>query len=72
MIPAFSPDLRSGSFGGGMRWTFRVSAALVAAFLASLILRKTGSHFAPVDGWGVALFELAMGAFCVRRYFDRS
>ena len=45
-----------------MRWTFRVSAALVVAFLASLILRTTGSHYAPVDGWGVALFELAMGA----------
>ena len=55
-----------------MRWTFRVSAALDGAFLVSLILRKTGSSYVLVDGWGVALFELAMGAFCMRRYFDRS
>jgi PAS domain S-box-containing protein len=55
-----------------VRWAFYVSSALVVAFLVSLIVRSTGSYFTPVDGWGVDLFELTMGAICVRRYFDKS
>ncbi len=51
---------------------FLVSSALVIAFLASLIIRPVGSYSLPVDGWGVSLFELAMGGLCVSRYFDRS
>ena len=65
-------DLGGRVSGGGMRWTFRVSATVVVAYLASLILRQTGAHYAPVDGWGVAAFEVAMGVLCLGRYFDRS
>ena len=55
-----------------MRWTFAASSAMVVAFLVSLILRRAGSHYTPVDGWGVDLFELSMGALCLSRYFSRS
>ena len=48
------------------------SAALVVAFLISLVVRQTGSDYTPLDGWGVDLFELSMGALCIARYFDRS
>jgi len=50
-----------------VRWTFYIASALVAALLVSLIVRRTGSHDTPVDGWGVDLFELSMGAMCIRR-----
>src|SRR5580658_7487906 len=59
-------------FDRRMRWTFSVSAAVAVAFLVSLILRRAGSYYTPVDGWGVDLFELAMCALCIRRYFDSS
>ncbi len=55
-----------------VRWMFWVSSALVVAYLVSVILRGVGSYFAPVDGWGIDLFELSMGALCLRRYFDAS
>ena len=55
-----------------MRWTFGVGATLVLAFLISLIVRRNGAYYMPVDGWGVDLFEVSMGALCVRRYFDWS
>ena len=46
--------------------------ALVVAFLVSLLVRKTGSYSTPVDGWGVAMFELTMGNICLARYFEGS
>jgi two-component system sensor histidine kinase/response regulator len=52
--------------------TFAVAAAILAAFLISLVVRRAGSYFTPVDGWGIDLFELAMGAMCVARYYDKS
>ncbi len=55
-----------------IRSTFYVGSALVVAFLVSLIVRHTGSYFTPIDGWGVDLFELSMGALCIHRYFDIS
>ena len=55
-----------------VRTAFWVASALVVAFLVSLVVRETGSYYLPVDGWGVDLFELSMGALCVLRYFDRS
>jgi PAS domain S-box-containing protein len=55
-----------------VRWIFGVSATLVAAFLISLIVRRTGSYYTPIDGWGVDLFELLIGALCLRRYFESS
>ncbi|HYA68691.1 MAG TPA: response regulator, partial [Acidimicrobiales bacterium] len=55
-----------------VRWSFGVASALVVAYFVSLVARSTGSYYAPVDGWGVSCFELAMGALCIRRYFDRT
>jgi len=53
-------------------WTFWAASGLVIAFLVSLVLRRAGSYYAPIDGWGVDLFELSMGALCVSRYFEAS
>ncbi len=55
-----------------VRWMAGVSAALVVAFVVSVIVRPVGSYYTPVDGWGVDLFELTMGAVCIWRYFDLS
>jgi len=55
-----------------VRWTFGAFAALVVAFLFSLVFRKAGSYYRPVDGWGVDVFELSMGVMCIRRYFETS
>jgi len=57
---------------GSVRWAFRIASTMVLAFLVSLILRRTGSYFAPIDGWGVDLFELGMGTMCIRRYLEPS
>jgi signal transduction histidine kinase/DNA-binding response OmpR family regulator/HPt (histidine-containing phosphotransfer) domain-containing protein len=53
-----------------VRRVFVLAAALVGAFLISLLVRRNGSYSTLVDGWGIDLFELSMGALCVRRYFD--
>ena len=55
-----------------VRWTLGIAAALVVAFFISLLVRRTGSYSAPVDGWGVAMFELTMGNICLARYFESS
>ena len=52
------------------RATLWLGAVLVVAFAAFLIVRPTGSYNTPLDGWGVAAFELAMGGTCIARYFD--
>ncbi len=57
---------------GRLRWTFAAAAGLLIAFLASLVLRRAGSYYVPVDGWGVDLFEVSMGALCMSRYFEAS
>lgn len=54
------------------RWLFVSLSAFVAIFLASLIVRRTGSYNTVVDGWGVDAFELSMGGICLHRYFERS
>ncbi|MGA2306745.1 MAG: response regulator [Acidimicrobiales bacterium] len=54
-----------------VRGVFLLASALVGAFLISLLLRRSGSYFTPLDGWGVDLFELSMGTLCVLRYFDK-
>jgi signal transduction histidine kinase/DNA-binding response OmpR family regulator/HPt (histidine-containing phosphotransfer) domain-containing protein len=53
------------------RGVFGLATALVVAFFISLLVRRTGSYSTPLDGWGVDLFELSMGALCVLRYYDR-
>ena len=67
-----SSDIGGHTIDARMRNAFGLSAALVAAFLVSLIVRKTGSYWTPLDGWGVDLFELSMGGFCLYRYFEPS
>jgi signal transduction histidine kinase/DNA-binding response OmpR family regulator len=54
-----------------VRRVFLLGSALVVAFLISLLVRPNGSYSTLVDGWGVDLFELSMGALCVLRYFDK-
>ncbi len=55
-----------------IRWVVGVAGALVVAFAVSVIVRPVGSYSSLVDGWGVDLFELAMGAVCLWRYLDLS
>ena len=71
-MTAFVSDLAPDAVDQRVRWTFRVSSVMVVAYLVSLILRRSGSYYTPVDGWGVDLFELGMGVLCIRRYFDRT
>jgi two-component system, sensor histidine kinase and response regulator len=56
----------------GVRRTMVLAAVGLAAFLVFLVVRPAGSDFAPVDDWGVDLFELTMGALCIARYFAPS
>src|SRR5579862_157958 len=58
--------------GRRVRWVFAVGCTLLLAFLVTLLVRQVGSYSSALDGWGVDLFELSMGALCVARYFDRS
>jgi two-component system, sensor histidine kinase and response regulator len=51
---------------------FYIATAVLVAFVISLIVRRSGSYYTPVDGWGVDLFELAMGGMVVARYYDKS
>ena len=71
-MTALLPDSGRHEVHDRVRWTFCVSAAMVVAFLIFLIVRRTGSDYTPVDGWGVDLFEMAMGALCIGRYVDKS
>jgi two-component system, sensor histidine kinase and response regulator len=71
-VAAFSSDLGVGSIGKRVRGAFVVSSAIALAFLISLIVRSAGSYYTPVDGWGVDVFELLMGAICIGRYFEKS
>jgi two-component system sensor histidine kinase/response regulator len=57
---------------GRARRVLWLSAALVVAFIVSLVVRAAGADYAPVDDWGVDVFELAMGGLCIWRYADRS
>jgi two-component system, sensor histidine kinase and response regulator len=51
-----------------VRWLFVGCSSLVIAFLVSLIVRRAGSYYGPVDGWAVSLFEFLMGGVCIARY----
>ncbi len=71
-MTAFSSDPGGDVVDGRLRWTFRAASVLVVCYLVSLVLSRAGSYYAPVDGWGVDLFELSMGALCTGRYFEAS
>ncbi len=55
-----------------LRWVFGIAARCVVALVVSLVVRPIGSYVTPVDGWGVDVLELTMGALCVARYFEPS
>ena len=55
-----------------IRWCLGVGAALVLAYIVSLIVRTAGSNSTAVDGWGVVLLEFTMGILCITRYFEGS
>lgn len=44
---------------------YGVMGALLAAYVAVLVLRPVGQESTLVDGWGVDVFELAASALCV-------
>jgi PAS domain S-box-containing protein len=55
-----------------VRRTLQCGFILVAAYLISLVVRSSGSYWAPIDGWGVDAFEIVVGALCFSRFFDRN
>jgi methyl-accepting chemotaxis protein len=61
-------QLEDSPVGGGVRWAHYCAALLVTAYFVSVAVRRPGSYFAPIDGWGVDLFEVALGALCILRY----
>ncbi|HEY5049255.1 MAG TPA: methyl-accepting chemotaxis protein, partial [Acidothermaceae bacterium] len=52
----------------GVRWAHYCAAFLVTAYFVSVAVRRVGSHDAPIDGWGVDLFEVSVGVLCMLRY----
>jgi hypothetical protein len=62
------PEMTAWRYGtivgwtAGLRWPFGASSGLILAFIALLLVRRAGTYSTPVDGWGVDLFELSMGA----------
>jgi methyl-accepting chemotaxis protein len=56
----------------GVRWAHYAAALLVSAYFVSVALRHVGSYIAPIDGWGVDLFEVAVGVLCMLRYWHGS
>ncbi len=55
-----------------LRWIFGIAAVLAAALIVSLAVRPVGSYVDLIDGWGVAAFELSMGALCIARFYEAS
>ena len=56
----------------GVRWAHCFATFLVAAYFVSVALRHVGSYNAPIDGWGVDLFEVSVGVLCMSRYWHGS
>jgi methyl-accepting chemotaxis protein len=56
----------------GVRWAHYAAALLIAAYFVSVALRHVGSYNAPIDGWGVDLFEISVGVLCMYRYWHGS
>ena len=56
----------------GVRWAHYFATFLVAAYFVSVALRHVGSYNAPIDGWGVDVFEVSVGALCMFRYWHGS
>ena len=56
----------------GVRWTYYGAAFLVTAYFVSVALRRVGAYYAPIDGWGVDVFEVSVGVLCMLRYWHGS
>jgi PAS domain S-box-containing protein len=72
-------DVVGGAEGWGphrvpsrVRWALGIAALLVVALFVSLVVRRTGSYYTPLDGWGVVLLEFTVGNICLARYFEGS
>lgn len=52
----------------GVRWAHYGAAFLVTAYFVSVALRHVGAYYAPIDGWGVDVFEVSVGVLCMLRY----
>jgi methyl-accepting chemotaxis protein len=61
-------QLEDSPVGSGVRWAHYLAAFIVAAYLISVAARHVGSYNALVDGWGVDVFEVSVGALCMVRY----
>jgi hypothetical protein len=66
------PDLDRTRGGRHVWWIIAFLSTMVIAFVVSLLARKAGSYFTPVDGWGVSFLELSLGAVCISRDFEGS
>lgn len=71
-VPLPQDDVTSSPVSSRVRGAFYVAIAMLAAFAVSLVVRRVGSFYPPVDGWGAALFEIAAGVMCILRYADLS
>src|SRR5665213_351124 len=56
----------------GVRWAHYGAAFLVTAYFVSVALRRVGAYYAPIDGWGVDVFEVSVGVLCMLRYWHGS
>ena len=56
----------------GVRRAHYIAALLVVAYLVSVAVRRVGSYDAPIDGWGVDVFEVSVGVLCMLRYWHGS
>ncbi|MDQ1465095.1 MAG: hypothetical protein QOC73_2036, partial [Actinomycetota bacterium] len=54
-----------------LRAAYALMGVLLAAYLASLIVRAPGESSQLLDGWLVAAFELVVSAMCIARGFGR-
>jgi len=51
-----------------VRRALGVGFVLVVAYLISLVAREAGSSSTLIDGWGVNVFEIAVGVVCCSRF----
>jgi diguanylate cyclase (GGDEF)-like protein len=48
-----------------------VAGALLAAYIASLMLRRSGQFWPVLDNWCVDVFEVTIALLCLARYLDK-
>ncbi|MGC1909954.1 MAG: hypothetical protein WA809_10205, partial [Candidatus Dormiibacterota bacterium] len=50
---------------------YGVMAALLVAYLVTLVHRKVGAYSTPLDGWGVDGFEFILSCLCLSLAFGK-